>query len=99
MPIFLPLHTSFASNRPHHKIPDSEPTTPTPKKTYLQNTNLIRNNGFKTLSINQHYFNALLNLSPNSFPLKFSVHCSINVCKSDKCSLIQSNHANHPNAV
>jgi hypothetical protein len=40
---------------------------------YSQNTNLIWNNRFKTLSINRHYFNALLNLGLNSFPLRFSL--------------------------
>jgi hypothetical protein len=72
-----PLVTMTASSTPHHKICDSEPTIPALQKT-SQNTNLICSNSFKTLSINRHYFNALLNLDLNSFPLTFSLVCCIN---------------------
>jgi hypothetical protein len=44
--------------------------TVTKKNKYLQNKNLICNNRFKTLSINRHYFNALLNLCLNSCTLR-----------------------------
>jgi hypothetical protein len=56
----------------------SQPPPPPPKKRQL--TNLICNNIFKTVSINRHYFSALLNLGLNSFPLGFSLVRRINVC-------------------
>jgi hypothetical protein len=57
-----------------------QPRSPIQKKPkYSQNTNLTCNNRFKTLpAINRHYFNAILKLSLNSFPLRFSLVCWIN---------------------
>jgi hypothetical protein len=69
-PLWQPVVT--AASRPHHEIRDSEPTPPPPpppkKKKYPHNTNLICSNRLKTLSINRHYFNALLNLGLKQLP-------------------------------
>ena len=50
----------------------SEPTTPHKKNTHKTQI-YYRFKSLKTLSINRHYFNALLNLGLNSFLLRFSL--------------------------
>ena len=76
MPIFLPLHTSFASNRPHHKIPDSEPTTPTPTPKNIPTKHKFNTQQrFQKVIYESTLFQCLIKPQPKQFPTH--VLCSL----------------------